>query len=105
MELLKPPENPNPSGLCSISRVKGAAACASEAGSLAWRRWVLVVELFEKWCIAEGLLIDICICILLVVVVAVGAATVAVSGNGGGRRLRWPPLPRAAGTSWLCFPS
>jgi len=44
------------------------------------------------WNIAEGLM-------------AMAALVVAVMVLGRGLLMEWLPLPRAAGTSWLCFPS
>ena len=86
------PENPKLPGLCNISSVKGdwpwSGACSLELRiGLAKALVVALVE--EWWNIGDGLM----------VVVVVAAA------GGKGRFMEWLPLPRAAGTSWLCFPS
>lgn len=83
------PENPNPLGPCSISWVVNAWAWLPGAGRLGLKEFGKLV--LVGWVgTAEGL-IGIGILVLLLVLEE-GLLIVY-------------PLPRAAGTSWLCFPS
>ena len=59
---------------------------------------VLLLLLLLLLAMAEGLNAVITALLLFVV-----AAVAGLLGNG--LLTEWLPLPRAAGTSWLCFPS